>query len=147
MLSDDQKEYLERNKLCVLATGRRDGSPQVSTVMYDFDGEDIVVSAKSYTAKWRNAVRQPKVALLVNEGRKQLVIYGTAETIERDPERAELTRRVFRRISGNEPPPAEQLIPRSMSRSARSCASSPSVSPGACCATASASLPLQSWWL
>ena len=62
--------------------------------MYHYDGSDILTSVKSYTAKWNNALRQPKVALLVNDGRKQLVIYGDAEGIADDPERNELTRRM-----------------------------------------------------
>ncbi|MEE2703746.1 MAG: TIGR03618 family F420-dependent PPOX class oxidoreductase [Myxococcota bacterium] len=111
MLTEEQRKFLGDHKQCVLATGRRDGSPQVSTVAYDFDGNDIVISAKSYTAKWLNALRQPHVALVVNDGHKQLVLYGSAETIEEDPLRVELTRRVFRRLTGNEPPPEERLLP------------------------------------
>ncbi len=93
-LTPEQDEYLKNHRLAVLATGRKDGSPQVSTIMYNYDGSDIVTSVKSYTAKWNNALRQPKVALLVNDGRKQLVIYGEAEGIADDPERKELTRRM-----------------------------------------------------
>ncbi|MEQ9003587.1 MAG: TIGR03618 family F420-dependent PPOX class oxidoreductase, partial [Pseudomonadales bacterium] len=99
---DAEQEVFLRSRLwAALATGRRDGSPQLSHVGYDWDGKDIVVSVKSYTAKWQNARRQPKVALLVHEDRKQLVIYGTAECIDQDPERAELSARVFRRLTGN----------------------------------------------
>jgi PPOX class probable F420-dependent enzyme len=87
VMTAEQAEYLRSHRLAVLATGRSDGSPQVSTIMYAFDGETIVISAKSYTAKWKNALRQPNVALLVNDGRQQLVIYGTAEGIAEDPER------------------------------------------------------------
>lgn len=97
----EQESFLESRLWAALATGRRDGSPQLSHVGYHWDGHDIVVSVKACTAKWKNALRQPKVALLVHEDRKQLVIYGTAECIERDPERAELTARVFRRLTGN----------------------------------------------
>ena len=111
MLTEEQKQFLQDHKQCVLATGRRDGSPQVSTVAYDFDGRDLVISAKSFTAKWQNARRQPRVALVVNDGHKQLVLYGDAEAIETDPLRIELTRRVFRRLMDKEPPPEEQLLP------------------------------------
>jgi len=34
------------------------------------------MAVKSFTARWMNALRQPRVALLVHEGRKQLVLYG-----------------------------------------------------------------------
>lgn len=96
----EQQSFLESRLWAALATGRRDGSPQLSHVGYDYDGNDIVVSVKAYTAKWKNALRQPKVAMLVHEDRKQLVIYGTAECIDQDPERAELSARVFRRLTG-----------------------------------------------
>jgi len=101
VLTPEMETFLHEQQIAALATGRRDGSPQLSHVVYDYDGADIVISVKSYTAKWHNARRQPRVALLVHEGRKQLVIYGRAEAIESDPERIELTARVFRRLSGN----------------------------------------------
>jgi len=100
-LTEDQREFLSQHRVAALATGRKDGSPQLSHVVYDWDGRDIIVSVKSYTAKWHNAIRQPRVALLVHEGRKQLVIYGRARAIAEDPDRIEATARVFRRISGN----------------------------------------------
>jgi len=110
-LSEEQSAYLSDHTLAVLATGRADASPQVSTVMYDYDGENILISIKSYTAKWKNALRQPRVALCINEGRKQMIVYGQAECIDSDPERVELTRRVFEKFSGQPSPPASDLIP------------------------------------
>ena len=110
MLTAEQSTFLRDHSTAVLGTGRADGSPQLSTVMYDYDGNDVVVSVKSYTAKWKNVLRQQRVALCVNDGRAQLVVYGHAEAISRDPERVELTRRVFRRIAGREPPAASDLV-------------------------------------
>ena len=93
-MTPEQEQYLREHNLAVLATGRRDGSPQVSTIYYDYDGADIVVSVTSDRAKWINAMRQPRVALLVYEGRRQLVLYGVAEGVASDPERTALTRRI-----------------------------------------------------
>lgn len=101
VLDANQEAFLRKQKLAVLATGRMDGSPQVSQVIYDYDGTDLVISIKSYTAKWKNILRQPRIALLVHEGRKQLILYGKARAIESDPERIEKTVRVFRRITDN----------------------------------------------
>jgi len=98
----EQEAFLQSRLWAALATGRRDGSPQLSHVGYVWDDGCLLVSVKAYTAKWHNARRQPKVALLIHEDRKQLVIYGLAECIEGDPERAELTARVFRRLSGSD---------------------------------------------
>lgn len=75
----------------------------------DHDGR-LVISVKSYTAKWHNAVRQPRVSLAVPDGRRHLVVYGTAETIATDPDRARLTAAVFGELGGTEPPEAESLI-------------------------------------
>ena len=99
--SPEQEEFLRDHKLAVFATTRKDGSPQLSQIMYDYDGNDIAISIKSYTAKWHNVLRQPRISLLVHDGRKQLIIYGRAEAIAEDPERIDLTVRVFRQLTGN----------------------------------------------
>lgn len=105
------RTYLEEHRWAVLATGRNDGSPQQSMIGYAVDDEGrIIISAKSYTAKWRNAVRRPKVALTVHDGRVQLVVYGTAETIDDDPLRAELSASVFAALSGNDAPDPMSIV-------------------------------------
>lgn len=110
--TSDQSRFLESHIWAVLATGRSDGSPQQSMVGYVVDGEGrLVVSAKRYTAKWKNACRNPKVSVLVPDGRTNLVIYGNAETIDADPLRAELTADVFARIAGSERPDPASLVP------------------------------------
>jgi len=100
-LTPEQEDYLREHRIAVLATGRRDGSPQLSHVLYDYDGTDIVISVKSFTAKWHNAMRQPRVALLVHDGRAQLVVYGRAVGVAVDPERLDLLVRLARRRTGD----------------------------------------------
>jgi 3-(3-hydroxy-phenyl)propionate hydroxylase len=103
-------EFLRAHTWAVLATGRGDGSPQQSMVGYAVDDEGrLLISAKAFTAKWNNAVRLPKVSITVPDGRAHLVIYGTAETIDADPLRAELTAQVFAALSGNPPPDPADL--------------------------------------
>ncbi|HWE54112.1 MAG TPA: TIGR03618 family F420-dependent PPOX class oxidoreductase [Acidimicrobiales bacterium] len=103
MYTSAQHQYLQDHLWAVLATGRSDGSPQQSMVGYVLDDEGrLVISAKAYTAKWKNAVRNPKVSVTVVDGRTHLVVYGTAETIDADPLRAELTADVFARVAGTE---------------------------------------------
>ncbi len=103
----DHRAYLEGHTWTVLATGRADGSPQQSMVGYTVDDEGrIVISAKAFTAKWKNVLRQPRVCLTVPDGRQHLVVYGTAEGIAADPERAELTAAVFSKMGGNPVDPA-----------------------------------------
>ncbi|MDP6606445.1 MAG: pyridoxamine 5'-phosphate oxidase family protein [Dehalococcoidia bacterium] len=86
-MTSDQERYLREHHLGVLATGRQDGSPQASLIMYDFDGTDIAISVTSDRAKYVNAVRQPRVSMVVVDGRKQLILYGTATGVDSDPDR------------------------------------------------------------
>jgi len=109
---DEERAFLETHQWAVLATGRRDGSPQQSMISYAVDDEGrILVSAKSYTAKWNNARRLPLVSLTVPDGREHLVVYGEAETIDRDPLRAELSADVFAAISGDARPDPVSIVP------------------------------------
>jgi PPOX class probable F420-dependent enzyme len=101
IFTPEQEAFLGAHRLAAFATGRRDGSPQLSHIVYEWDGRRILVSVKSFTAKWNNALRQPRVSLLVHDGRKQLVIYGRADCIAEDPVRIELTATVFRKLTGN----------------------------------------------
>jgi len=105
-------DYARSHVWAVLATGRADGSPQQSMIGYlvDDDGR-LVISAKSFTAKWNNAVRQPTVSMTVPDGRIHLVVYGDAEAIDADPLRAELSARVFGALSGNPAPDPATIIP------------------------------------
>ncbi|RLT41776.1 MAG: hypothetical protein DWI58_08025 [Chloroflexi bacterium] len=86
-LTDEQRQYLEGHQLAVLGTGKRDGSPQLSTINYRFDGTHIFISVTSDRAKWKNTQRQPRIALLIPDGRRQLVIYGSVEGIPGGPAR------------------------------------------------------------
>jgi PPOX class probable F420-dependent enzyme len=102
-MTSEQREYLGKSGLCVFATGRRDGSPQVSTLNYTVQDDKLVLSVKHDRAKWKNAKRQPRVALVHNKGRRQLIVYGTAECIEEDPMRVRVARR-HREILGRPAP-------------------------------------------
>ena len=112
MYTAEQRRYLEGHTWAVLATGRADGSPQQSMVGYVLDAEGrLVISAKRYTAKWKNAVRNPKLSVTVPDGRSHLVIYGMAETIDTDPLRAELSADVFARLANTDRPDPASIVP------------------------------------
>lgn len=94
-ITPEAAEFLRSHLSGILATGRRDGSPQMSAVGYHYDGAEITVSAKAWTAKYRNAQRNPRVSLAVHDGHAQAIVYGTAECISEDPQRADLTVRML----------------------------------------------------
>lgn len=111
--TDQQRQYLEGHQLAVLGTGRRDGSPQLSTVNYCFDGSHIFISVTSDRAKWKNTQRQPKVALLIPDGRRQMIVYGTVEGIPGGPARDAAIAAV-RASMGNALPPDADMAAFSM---------------------------------
>lgn len=80
-LTDEQATYLRDRQVGVLATSRRDGSPQQSMITYLFDGEHIVISTVKTSAKHHNVRRQPRVSLLVPDGKQQVIVYGTVEVL------------------------------------------------------------------
>lgn len=111
ILDDEQRAFLAGHVWAILATGRRNGSPQQSMIGYAVDSDGrILISAKAFTAKWRNALRRPEVCLAVPDGRACLVVYGTAETIAAEPERAECTADVFAAITGGERPDPGAIV-------------------------------------
>ncbi|MBO4254086.1 TIGR03618 family F420-dependent PPOX class oxidoreductase [Streptomyces griseorubiginosus] len=115
---DEYRAFLEAHFLAVLSTGRRDGSPQASVTGYLLDDDgDLIISTKSYTAKYRNVLRQPRVSLVVLDGRTSLVVYGTATVVEQDPERNELTAKIFARAGAPVPEDPSRVVLRVRPRS------------------------------
>lgn len=113
----DQLAYLQAHKWAMLATGKRDGSPQASMIGYIVDPDDgtLLISAKRYTAKHRNVRRQAKVAMIVHDEAKQFVVYGNAEGIEDDPLRLDLSVKLFGPIFNTTVDDPAELLPRLIS--------------------------------
>lgn len=94
MLTPDQQQYLRDHRLGALGTGKRDGSPQLTWIAYEYDGADVVLQTGGNSAKARNIRRSASVALLVPDGGRNLVVYGMASLLESGPERLAAIRRV-----------------------------------------------------
>ena len=61
MNPDEAREYLRRNHHAVLATMRRDGTPQMSPVTVSVDGDGmVVVSSRETAMKVKNLRRDPR---------------------------------------------------------------------------------------
>ena len=111
MYTDEQRAFLADHRWGVLATGRADGSPQQAMVGYTLDdAERVLISTQAFTAKWRNALRQPRVSLTVPDGRVHVVIYGVAEAIDSDPQRAELSADVLAVVRGPDRPDPASIV-------------------------------------
>jgi PPOX class probable F420-dependent enzyme len=111
MYTDEQRAFLRAHRWGLLATGRSDGSPQQAMVGYTLDEQErVLISTQTFTAKWRNALRQPRVSFTVADDRVHVVIYGVAEGIDADPERAELSADVIAVVRGPDRPDPASIV-------------------------------------
>lgn len=66
--------FLAGKRNAILATIKKDGSPQLTPVLYRWDGEKFWVSITKERAKYKNILRDPRVSLCVDDG-------GTVTTV------------------------------------------------------------------
>jgi PPOX class probable F420-dependent enzyme len=106
MNAEQAREFVARNHRAVLATIRRDGRPQLSSVSYALDQDGrIKISVTRDRAKTRNLLRDPRatVEILGDDWYQNLVVEATAE-IQDGPALLPELRRVYELIRG-EPHP------------------------------------------
>jgi PPOX class probable F420-dependent enzyme len=106
-LSAEAAQYLKEHRLCVFATGRKDGSPQQSLVGYQFDGNAFLLSAQATSYKARNLARRPRASLAVIDGRREILVYGSAQIVEDPAEMEQLQARFGPRGAPRPQTPAE----------------------------------------
>jgi PPOX class probable F420-dependent enzyme len=103
---DEARSFLRENHRAVLATRRRDGSPQLSPVLVGIDGEGrATVSTRETAVKTGNVRRDPRVWLCVfNDGfyGSWIQVQGNASVLSL-PEAMEPLMDYYRRISGEHP--------------------------------------------
>jgi PPOX class probable F420-dependent enzyme len=84
-LSPQELELLNEPQIATVATVMADGSPQLTPVWIDTDGEAILFNTAKGRVKHRNLVRNPKVAVTVvdkNDFYRLVNVRGTAEIVE-----------------------------------------------------------------
>ena len=120
-LTDDQVALLHEKVLAHVATVSPDGSPQVTPVWVDTDGEAVIFNTAKGRIKHRNLVRDPRVAISVADPHdlyRIVVMKGRAEMI--DEGAVEHISRLSRKYTGadyNLPPGQERVIVRVVPRS------------------------------
>ena len=101
------KEFLDQPNVAILATVRNDGSPHLTRVWYEYDGDEVRISITDTRAKYRHVMRDPRVSLAVTTAcsshqdvHKEVILEGRAQvTAEGGPE---LLRRLGIKFEGEE---------------------------------------------
>lgn len=106
MSPDEAREFISHNHHAVLATRRRDGSPQMSPVAVAVDSSGrAVVSSRATAIKTRNLERDPRYGLVVftdNFFGPWVSARGTAEVISL-PDAMPVLEQYYRDVAGEHP--------------------------------------------
>ncbi len=81
MITDEQRQFLEEHRLCIVGYVRKDGPPALSPVYYVLDGDEIVISTTSSRAKGRAGRRNIAMSVCVlaeSPPFQYLTVYGKA---------------------------------------------------------------------
>lgn len=78
-LSKRAEEFVARPLFGKLATVGRDGSPQLTPVWYLYEGGKFLVNTAPGRVKSKNIGRDPRVALLVDDGYTYVAVKGRAQ--------------------------------------------------------------------
>jgi PPOX class probable F420-dependent enzyme len=81
-LSAEQARLFEEPNFATVATTNQDGSAQLSIVWIDWDGERVVFNTAAGRVKPRNIQRDPRVSVLVIDGKdgyRWVAVRGRAE--------------------------------------------------------------------
>ena len=84
-LTEDQVALLREKVLAHVATIMPDGSPQVTPVWVDTDGEAVLFNTAKGRLKHRNLSRDPRIAISItdrSDDYRTVVIRGRAELID-----------------------------------------------------------------
>jgi PPOX class probable F420-dependent enzyme len=116
MLSDRDRRIMEGPNFASVATVMPDGSPHVSTIWIDLDGEDVVFNTSEGRVKTANLRRDPRVAISVfdqNDPYEQVVVHGTVVDLTHDGAREHIDRLAKKYLGLDEYPwlePGEQRV-------------------------------------
>ncbi len=96
----EQEALIQEQPLGILATVKKDGSPQLTPIYYAYEDGQILISITKTRAKYHNIKRNPQVTMCIvkPEGRPYVTVSGRAEIEEQDI--VDGTANVFKRFSG-----------------------------------------------
>lgn len=81
-LTEAQRAFLAEPRFAVLATINADGSPQLTTMWYELQGDEIMMNTKAGRLKDSNMRRDARVALCFEEGYSYVTVTGRVRLIE-----------------------------------------------------------------
>jgi PPOX class probable F420-dependent enzyme len=78
-LSDKAREFLGERRFAVLATINRDGTPQLTVMWYELQGDEIMMNTADGRVKAHNLRRDPRISICIEDGTRYITLSGTAQ--------------------------------------------------------------------
>ncbi len=101
-LSDVRKAFLNERRFAVLGTINPDGTPQMSTMWYELQGDRIMMNTLVGRKKELNLKRDPRLSICIEDDYRYLTLSGYAE-LDYDHDRSQATiRALAARYEGEE---------------------------------------------
>jgi PPOX class probable F420-dependent enzyme len=77
-LTDKARAFLAEKRFAVLSTINRDGTPQLTTMWYELEDDEILMNTADGRVKAHNLRRDPRIAICVEDGYSYVTLSGTA---------------------------------------------------------------------
>src|SRR5690242_6084007 len=84
-LSDRARAFLEEKRFAVLATINTNGTPQLTTMWYELQGDEVMMNTKVGRTKEQNLRRDQRISICVEDGYRYVTLAGTARLIDVQP--------------------------------------------------------------
>ncbi len=106
----DAEDFIRANHKAVLATIRRDGTPQLSNISQAYLDGAIEISTRENSAKIKNLRRDPRATVSIQSDNwyQYRVAYGRAQIVDL-PEAGPRLRQVYETIAGTPHPNWEEF--------------------------------------
>lgn len=105
MPTDEQRQFLEASRLCIVGIGRGERAPHMSPVYYVMDGDDIVISTTASRFKAK-AVRRgaPLSICVLGESYPFPYLLVEGDAVIEEAGAADLMMKIGERMTGNPVP-------------------------------------------
>ncbi len=102
LTQDKINTFLNGKHNAILATIKKDGSPQLTPVWYRWDGEQFWVSITTERAKYKNIQRDPRISLCIDDAATSMTVIATGKArLTKDNLWAD-TQKIVERYRGSE---------------------------------------------
>ena len=79
MTQDKINAFLNGKHNAILATIKKDGSPQLTPMIYRWDGEQFWISTTKDRAKYTNITRDPRISLCIDDAATTTTVIATGK--------------------------------------------------------------------